>query len=140
MIEAQDEQAPPRHHNGCLKGCLLVALVLALLAGVGTGLIAWKLYGEFRSDPRLQAVVLAAQSDRRARAELGSHFLVMQADRRFFPAKGGKAEELRLVLIGPRGERALTARLEPVRGGMKIASLTLTAHGGPSIILRGETR
>jgi len=63
----------------------------------------------------------------------------MQADRRFFPAKGGEAEELRLVLIGPRGERVLTARLEPVRGGMKIASLTLTAHGGPNIILRAET-
>jgi hypothetical protein len=140
MDETSYETVPPRRRSGCLKGCLIVLLGLVLLTGAGIGLIAWKLYSEFRADPRLQAVVMAAERDGRARDELGRHFAVMQVDRRFFPAKGGKAEDFRLVLIGPNGERVLTARLEPAHGGMKIVSMTLTAPDGRSIVLRTAGR
>lgn len=135
-----EETASRRRVPGWLKSCLLRALVLALIAGAGIGLVAWHLYDQFEGDPRLQAVVLAAKESPRGRAELGSQFAVMQVDRRFFPDKGGKGEDFRLVVIGSKGQRVLNARLEPVHGGMKITRLTLSPrYGGRDIVLSGST-
>jgi hypothetical protein len=140
MVEHSPEDAPPaRRGSGCLKGCLWALLVAVLVFGAGTGLIAWHLYSEFRGDPRLQAVVLAVKSDARGRGELGRHFAVMEVDRRFYPFGKTRAEEFRLVIIGRHGQRIVTATLEPVPGGMRIATLTIDAPDGHSVALRAPT-
>lgn len=139
MVEDTPEHAPaPKRGSGCLKGCLWVLLALVLAFVAGTGLIAWRLYGEFQSDPRLEAVVLAVNGDARGRGELGPHFAVMEVDRRFFPSGKGRGEEFRLVVIGPHGQRTVTATLEPVRGGMRIATLTIDAPDGHRVRLRAQ--
>jgi len=139
---AQNESAPRRRRSGCLRGCLVVVIVLLLAVGGTIGYVAWNIYAAFQNEPRLQAILQSVHNDARAQAVLGEHYAMMEVEHRSFPMNTGDAfaETYRLVIIGGTGKSFLDVRLEPGRGGMKLVSMVLTAPDGRQVTLKASQR
>jgi hypothetical protein len=138
-IAENDVARAPRRHSGCLMGCLGAVLFVILAVGGLVGVAAWTLYHDIHGDGRLTAILDTVRGDERATAVIGGGFTVMEIERHSFPMKAGQALAYHLILVGPNGESALDARLEPSREGLKIVAIILTGPDGQTLWLKGGT-
>jgi len=136
----EETSVQPRRRSGCLRGCLIVVVLLLLAVGGTIGYVAWNMYGVIHSDARLQAILQTVRGDGRAQAVLGSHYAMMEVEHQTFPAKTGNrlAEAYELVLIGGTGKSFLDVRLEPGAGGMKLVSMVLTGPEGQQVTIKAQ--
>lgn len=123
--------APPRR-NGCLWGCLILLLILALPPVLMGGYGAWFLWDGYRRDPVLRLVGELVREDGMAQQVLGFGASVTAVDGNIFSwMPGGSRHAYEVTLQGPKGEGHLTvtshqAELE----GWKLDSAILTGPDG----------
>lgn len=99
---------PPRRSNGCLWGCLILLLVLAIPPVLMGGYGAWFLWQGYRRDPVLRVVGEMVRKDGMAQQVLGPGAVVTGVEGNFFswmPGQSSHAYEV--ILEGPKGEGRL---------------------------------
>ena len=122
---------PPRRSNGCLWGCLILALIVVLPPALLGGYGAWFLYDGYRRSPVLRVVSELVRSDGMAQQVLGSGAVVTGVDGNVFSWMPGKTSHAYEVsLEGPKGEGHLAVTSHTGLSGMKLDSAILTGPGG----------
>jgi hypothetical protein len=122
---------PPRRSNGCLWGCLILALIVILPPALLGGYGAWFLYDGYRRSPVLRVVSELVRSDGMAQQVLGSGAVVTGVDGNVFSWMPGKTSHAYEVsLEGPKGEGHLAVTSHTGLSGMKLDSAILTGPDG----------
>ena len=122
---------PPRRSNGCLWGCLILALIVILPPALLGGYGAWFLYDGYRHSPVLRVVSELVRSDGMAQQVLGSGAVVTGVDGNVFSWMPGKTSHAYEVsLEGPKGEGHLAVTSHTGLSGMKLDSAILTGPDG----------
>jgi hypothetical protein len=123
---------PPPRRNGCLWGCLIVILLLALppvlIGGYGT----WFLWNGYRHDPVLRLVGELVRQDGMAQQVLGPGAVVTGVQGNVFSWMPGQSRHgYDVSLQGPKGEGALavTSHQSGIEG-WKLDSAILTGPDG----------
>src|SRR6267154_4586404 len=123
---------PMARGNGCLWGCLILALILIappiLLGGYG----AWFLYDGYRHNPVLRLVSELVRSDGMAQQALGSGAVVTGVEGSAFTWVPGSVNgDYDVTLEGPKGQGHLIVRSHrPEFGPPKLDSAILTGPDG----------
>lgn len=123
-------QAPRR--NGCLWGCLVLLLLVALPPVLMGGYGAWFLWNGYRRDPVLRVVGELVREDGMAQQALGFGATVTGVDGNMFSwMPGGASHAYDVTLQGPKGEGhlAVTAHQSGAEG-WKLDSAILTGPDG----------
>lgn len=123
---------PPRRRNGCLWGCLILVLILALPPILMGGYGAWFLWEGYRRDPVLRVVGEMVRADGMAQQVLGFGAVVTGVEGNMFswmPGQSSHAYEV--TLQGPKGEGhlAVTSHQTALQG-WKLDSAILTGPDG----------
>lgn len=123
---------PPRRGRGCLWGCLILLLILALPPVLIGGYGAWFLWDGYRRDPVLRVVGELAREDGMARQVLGPGAVVTGVEGNMFswmPGRSSHAYEV--TLQGPKGDGhlAVTSHQEGL-AGWTLDSALLTGPDG----------
>jgi len=96
---------PPRRGHGCLWGCLILLLILALPPVLMGGYGAWFLWDGYRRDPVLRLVGELVREDGMAQQALGFGAAVTGVDGNMFSwMPGGSSHAYDVTLQGPKGE------------------------------------
>ena len=122
---------PPRR-NGCLWGCLVVALVLAIPPVLIGGYGAWFLWEGYRRDPVLRVVGEMVREDGMAQQALGFGAVVTGVEGNVFSWMPGQSRHgYEVTLQGPKGEGhlAVTSHQAGLEG-WKLDSAILTGPDG----------
>jgi hypothetical protein len=118
--------------NGCLWGCLGVALLLSLPFILAGGYGAWFLRHGLRESATMRAAIEQVQHDALAQRVLGRPITVTGVEGNVFHFMLGRGarNSYSLRLQGPRGEGTLdvTSHTEGVR--VRIDAMTLTGPNG----------
>lgn len=122
---------PPRRGNGCLWGCLIVILVLALPVVLAGGYSAWFLWAGYKRDPVLRVVGELVRRDGMAQQVLGSGAVITGVEGSYFSWVPGMASNsYDVTLEGPKGEGHLAVMAHGAAGGPVLDSATLTGPDG----------
>jgi hypothetical protein len=122
---------PPRRSNGCLWGCLILALIVILPPALLGGYGAWFLYDGYRQSPVLVVVSELVREDGMAQQVLGADAVVTGVEGNVFswvPGKTSHAYEV--TLEGPKGEGRLAVTSYTGAAGLKLDSAILTGPDG----------
>jgi len=96
---------PQKRGNGCLWGCLILILLLALPPVLLGGYGAWFLYDGYRRNPVLRLVGELVREDGLAREALGPGAVVAGVEGNFFSwVPGRSSDSYQVLLEGPKGE------------------------------------
>jgi hypothetical protein len=124
---------PPRERgNGCLWGCLILALILLtppiLLGGYG----AWFLYNGYRNNPVVRLAGELVRSDGMAQQALGYGAVITGVEGNAFSWVPGRLSgDYHITLEGPKGEGHLTVRShQSTLGPPALDSAILTGPDG----------
>jgi len=122
---------PPRRSNGCLWGCLILALIVILPPALLGGYGAWFLYDGFRRSPVLGVVNELVREDGMAQQVLGRDAVVTSVDGNVFSWMPGKTSHAyEVTLEGPKGEGHLAVTSHTGINGLKLDSAILTGPDG----------
>ena len=122
---------PPRRGNGCLWGCLIVILVLALPVVLAGGYGAWFLWDGYKRDPVLRVVGELVRQDGMAQQVLGYGTVITGVEGSYFSwVPGAASNSYDVTLEGPKGEGHLAVMAHGDRGGPKLDSAILTGPDG----------
>jgi hypothetical protein len=128
---------PPRRSNGCLWGCLILALIVILPPALLGGYGAWFLYDGFRRSPVLTVVNELVREDGMARQVLGSDAVVTSVVGNVFSWMPGKTSHAyEVTLEGPKGQGHLAVTSHTGINGLKLDSAILTGPDGRRYDLR----
>ena len=121
---------PPRRGHGCLWGCLILLLILALPPVVIGGYGAWFLWDGYRRDPVLRMVSELVRSDGLAEQALGVGPEVTGVEGNMFSwMPGGASHAYVVTLEGPKGEGHLAVTSH--QSGLKAWKLDSAILTGP---------
>jgi hypothetical protein len=123
---------PPRRSNGCLWGCLILILILAIPPTLIGGYGAWFVWQGYRRDPVLRVVGEMVREDGMARQILGSGAVVTGVEGNMFSWMPGRSShDYQVTLEGPKGEgRLAVTSHQSGFGGFKLDSAILTGPDG----------
>jgi hypothetical protein len=123
---------PPRRSNGCLWGCLILLLILAIPPTLIGGYGAWFLWQGYRRDPVLRVVAEMVREDGMARQVLGPDAVVTGVEGNVFSWMPGRSRhDYEIALQGPKGEGHLAViSHQSGFGGFKLDSAILTGPDG----------
>jgi len=132
---------PPKRGNGCLWGCLGVALLLCLPMILAAGYGSWFLWSGYKRDPVLRVVGEMIRHDGTARMVLGEEIVITGVQGGVFSWVQGASRSATLVeLEGSRGRGVLAVTAHREVTGPKLDSAILTGPaGGRHDLLRGAT-
>jgi hypothetical protein len=118
--------------NGCLWGCLGVAMIVALPLIVAWGYGTWFLWHGFRESPMVRAAIAMTEHDGLAQRVLGSPITITGVEGNAFTfATGvGARSSYVLRLEGPRGQGTLAVTSHTEGRNAKIDALALTGPDG----------
>jgi hypothetical protein len=118
--------------NGCLWGCLGVALLVSLPFLVAGGYGAWFLQHGFRESPMMRAAIAMTERDGLAQSVLGRPITVTGVEGNAFNFSTGLGARNAYVLQleGPRGAGTLAVTSHTESGQAKIDSMVLTGPDG----------
>jgi Cytochrome oxidase complex assembly protein 1 len=123
---------PKARGNGCLWGCLILALILItppiLLGGYG----AWFLYDGYRRNPVVRMVGELVRSDGMAQQALGTGAVITGVEGNAFTWVPGRISgDYHVTLQGPKGEGHLIVRSHhSSQGPPSLDSAILTGPDG----------
>jgi hypothetical protein len=121
---------PPRRSHGCLWGCLILILILALPPALIGGYGAWFLWQGYRRDPVLRVAGELVRQDGMAQQVLGSGATVTGVEGNFFSWMPGQTNHSYVVsLEGPKGEGRLAVLWH--QAGMESPKLDTAILTGP---------
>jgi hypothetical protein len=123
---------PQKRGNGCLWGCLIVMLIVALPPILLGGYGAWFLFDGYRNNPVLKVVGELVRKDGMARQVLGPDAVVTGVEGNVFSwVSGVTSDSYEIALQGPKGEGhlAVTAH-QPRFGPPSLDSAILTGPDG----------
>lgn len=104
-------QYPPPKRNGCLWGCLILLLILALPPVLLGGYGAWFLYDGYKRNPVLRVVGELVRTDGLAQQVLGYGATVTEVEGNVFSWIPGRlGNDFEVMLEGPKGEGHLAVR------------------------------
>ncbi len=123
---------PPRRSNGCLWGCLILILILAIPPTLIGGYGAWFLWQGYRRDPVLRVVGEMVRKDGMARQAMGPDAVVTGVEGNVFSWMPGRSShDYEIALQGPKGEGHLAViSHQSGFGGFKLDSAILTGPDG----------
>jgi hypothetical protein len=99
---------PPRRGHGCLWGCLIIILVLALPPMLLGGYGAWFLYNGYKQSPVLRVVSELVREDGMAQQVLGTGAVVTGVNGNVFSwMPGSVRHDYDVTLEGPKGQGRL---------------------------------
>lgn len=97
--------SPQKRGNGCLWGCLILILLLALPPVLLGGYGAWFLYDGYRHNPVLRLVGELVREDGLAQEALGPGAIVAGVEGNVFSwVPGRSSDSYQVLLEGPKGE------------------------------------
>jgi hypothetical protein len=132
---------PARRSNGCLWGCLGVALVLVAPLLLAWGYGAWFFYTGFRESPLMRTAIEMARRDGLAQQALGSGISVTGVSSNMFafvPGAGARNHYV-LQLAGSKGLGSLEVTAHSEGPDSKIDSMILTGPDGRRYDLLRDT-
>jgi hypothetical protein len=104
-------QYPPPKRNGCLWGCLILLLILALPPVLLGGYGAWFLHDGYKRNPVLRVVGELVRTDGLAQQVVGYGATVTEVEGNVFSWVPGRlGNEFEVMLEGPKGEGHLAVR------------------------------
>jgi hypothetical protein len=123
---------PPRRSNGCLWGCLILVLILALPPILAGGYGAWFLYDGYKRNPVLRVVGELVRSDGMAQQVLGSGAAVTGVAGNYYSwMPGTTSNAYDVTLEGPKGQGRLAVTAHQTGFGQpKLDSAILTGPDG----------
>jgi hypothetical protein len=123
---------PPRRSNGCLWGCLILLIILAIPPALIGGYGAWFLWQGYRRDPVLRVVGEMVREDGMAQQVLGSGAVITGVGGNMFSwMPGHSSQAYDVTLQGPKGEGHLAViSHQSAFGGFKLDSAILTGPDG----------
>lgn len=121
----------PRRSNGCLWGCLILALIVILPPALLGGYGAWFLYDGYRQSPVLVVVSELVREDGMAQQVLGTGAVVTGVDGNVFSWMPGQTSHAyEVTLEGPKGQGHLAVTSHTGGAGLKLDSAILTGPDG----------
>ena len=122
----------PRRSNGCLWGCLIVLLVLALPFATMAGYSAWFFWLGWRQSPVLRATSEFLRDDGMANLALGHHIRItgVEGSATSMVYGLGGHSEYRLDLSGDKGDGTMDVEADMVNGAVNFRSMMLTGPDG----------
>lgn len=121
---------PRGRGHGCLWGCLILILVLAIPPVLIGGYGAWFLRDGYRRDPVLRVVGEMVRRDGLAQQVLGPGAVVTGVEGNFFSWMPGQANHSYVVTLeGPKGEGRLAVTSH--RSGFEAPNLDSAILTGP---------
>jgi hypothetical protein len=132
---------PRRRSNGCLWGCLGVALVVLAPLLFAWGYGAWFFYTGFRESPLMRTAIEMARRDGLAQQALGPDITVTEIESNMFAFIPGIGARNRYVLqlAGSKGFGTLDVTAHAEGAQSKIDAMILTGPNGRRYDLLHDT-
>jgi hypothetical protein len=122
--------APKRGH-GCLWGCLIAMLLVALPFILAGGYGAWFLWEGYKRDPVLRVVGEMVREDGMARQALGDNVTITGVESNYFSGMPGETSNAyEVTLEGSKGQGRLSVTAHDGRGKPVLDSAILTGPDG----------
>lgn len=133
-------EQPARPHRGCLMGALAAVVTAVVILAALVGYSAWYFHKGFDNDPRIKAILIAAEKDNQAAQILGHKIKVMQLEHYAYGYESGKggAASYAMKVAGNRGAGELKAELDVTGHAPVVKQLTLIDDEGHKYYLIGE--
>lgn len=122
---------PQKRGNGCLWGCLIAVLLLALPFIFAGGFGAWFLWDGYKRDPALRVVGEMVRKDGMARQVLGNNITITGVESNIFSwMPGGTSNAYEMTLEGSKGEGRLSVTTHSGAAAPVLDSAILTGPDG----------